>query len=137
MVMKRVIVLSLALACGGEPGPSRAARGTETGSIGAAPPASLITADTATVQVPLVLPSQLYVEHDATIYARSPGVVEAIFVDLGSKVAAGQTLARVESTDQRTALAQAEKKLGHAKQTVERERAVEAAEVTTAAGSER
>jgi membrane fusion protein, multidrug efflux system len=137
MVMKRVIVLSLALACGGEPGPSRAARGTETGSIGAAPPTSLITADTATVQVPLVLPSQLYVEHDATIYARSPGIVEAILVDLGSKVTAGQTLARLESTDQRIALAQAEEKLLNTTQTVERQRALKAADVTTEAESER
>ncbi|MDF3052072.1 MAG: hypothetical protein K0S19_177 [Geminicoccaceae bacterium] len=136
--MKRVIVLSLALACSGESSPNHAARGTETGSLGAAPPpSSLITADTATVQVPLVLPSQLYVEHDATIYARSPGIVGEILVDLGSKVAAGQTLARLESTDQRIALEQAEEKLVNATQTVERQRALKAAEAGTQAESER
>ena len=137
MVMKRVIVLSLVLACSGESSPNPAARGTETGSLGAAPPASLITADTATVQVPLVLPSQLYVEHDATIYARSPGIVEEVLVDLGSKVAAGQTLARLESTDQRIALAQAEEKFVNTTQTVERQRALKAADAGTQAESDR
>ena len=53
-----------------------------------------------TVSVPLSLPAQLYVEHDAAIYARSPGIVESILADLGTRVAAGQLLARLESTDQ-------------------------------------
>ena len=135
--MKRVIVLSLALACSGESSPTPTARGTETGSLGAAPPSSLITADTATVQVPLILPSQLYVENDATIFARSEGIVGEILVDLGSKVAAGQTLARLESTDQRIALEQAEEKLVNTTQTVERQRALKAADAGTQAESER
>ena len=135
--MKRVIVLSLALACSGESSPTPTARGTETGSLGAAPPSSLITADTATVQVPLILPSQLYVENDATIFARSEGIVGEILVDLGSKVAAGQTLARLESTDQRIALAQAEEKFVNTTQTVERQRALKAADAGTQAESER
>ena len=137
MVMKRLIVLSLAVACGGGPAPDGAGRGTETGSLGAAPDAPLITADTVTLEVPLALPSQLYVEHDATIYARSAGIVEAILVDLGSKVAAGQTLARLESTDQRIALAQAEEKLVNTTQTVERQRALKAADAGTQAESDR
>jgi RND family efflux transporter MFP subunit len=97
----------------------------------------LITADTATVQVPLILPSQLYVENDATIFARSEGIVGEILVDLGSKVAAGQTLARLESTDQRIALAQAEEKFVNTTQTVERQRALKAADAGTQAESER
>ena len=68
---------------------------------------ALVTADTVTVELPLSLPAQLYVEHDAAIYARSPGIVEAILADLGSRVAAGQLLARLESADQAIALAQA------------------------------
>ena len=135
--MKRVIALSLAIACSGEPAPESAARGTETGSLAAAPNARLIVADTATLQVPLALPSQLYVEHDATIYARSPGIVEAILVDLGSKIAAGQLLARLESTDQRIALAQAEEKLVNTTQIVERQRALRAADAGTQAESDR
>ena len=55
----------------------------------AAAPASLVTADTATIDAPLSLPAQLYVEHDAVVFARSAGVVESIFVDLGSRAAAG------------------------------------------------
>ena len=135
--MKRMILLGLTVACGGEPGPASRAAATETGSLGAAAHAGLITADTATVQVPLTLPSQLYVEHDATIYARSPGIVEAILVDLGSKVAAGQPLARLESNDQRIALAQAEEKFGNTRQLVERQRALKVAGVVTQADSER
>ncbi len=134
--MKRVILLAVAVACGGE-GPDSRAPATETGALGAAAPASLVTADTATVQVPLALPSQLYVEHDATIYARSPGIVEAVLVDLGSKVTAGQPLARLESTDQRIAVAQAEEKFANTKQMVERQRALKVAGVVTQADSER
>ncbi len=59
------------------------------------------------MELPLSLPAQLYVEHDAAIYARSTGIVESILVDLGSRVAAGQLLARLESADQSIALAQA------------------------------
>jgi RND family efflux transporter MFP subunit len=89
------------------------------------------------VQVPLSLPSQLYVDHDAAIYARSPGVVESIMADLGSKVSAGQSLARLESADQRIALAQAEEKFANTRQSVERQRALKAAGVVTVADSER
>ncbi len=98
---------------------------------------SIASADTATVQIPLAVPSQLYVEHDATIYSRSPGVVEAIMVDLGSRVSTGQSLARLESADQRIALAQAEEKFANTKQSVERQRALKAAGVVTVADSER
>jgi RND family efflux transporter MFP subunit len=77
------------------------------------------------------------VEHDANIYARSPGIVEAILVDLGSRVTAGQLLARLESVDQRIALAQAEAKLANSRQVVERQRALKTAGVTTQAESER
>ncbi len=70
---------------------------------------SLVMADTVTVELPLALPAQLYVEHDAAIYARSPGIVEKVLVDLGSQVGAGQLLARLESADQSIALAQADR----------------------------
>jgi RND family efflux transporter MFP subunit len=136
MVMKRLLVMVLAVGCGGERGTTRSAPPVETGSLGAED-RSYVTADTATVQVPLALPSQLYVEHDATVYARSAGIVEAILVDLGSKVAAGQPLARLESADQRIALEQAEERLRNSTQTVERYRALKVAGVVTAEDSER
>ena len=131
------LVLALIQACSGRSDPPIKRAGTETGSTGGASDASIASADTATVQVPLALPSQLYVEHDATIYARSPGVVESIMADLGSRVSAGQSLARLESTDQRIALAQAEDKFANTKQSVERQRALKAAGVVTVADSER
>ena len=134
--MKGAVVLVLIVACSGRPeAPGTPA--TETASVGAAAGPSIATADTATVRVPLTLPSQLYVEHDATIYARSPGVVQAIVVDLGSRVSAGQLLARLESTDQRIALAQAEEKFANTRQSVERQRELAVAGVVTQADSQR
>ena len=99
--------------------------------------ASLVTAETLTVELPLSLPAQLYVEHDAAIYARSPGIVEQIFVDLGSRVKAGQLLGRLESTDQSIALAQARDRHADASVQAERQRKLKTAGVVTQADSER
>ena len=98
---------------------------------------SLVTADTVTVDIALSLPAQLYVEHDAAIYARSQGIVEAILVDLGSRVSAGQLLGRLESADQSIALAQARDRHGDAVVQAERQRALKTAGVVTQADSER
>ena len=134
--MKRLLVIAFAVGCAREPASTRGALPAETGALRAENPA-FVTADTATIQVPLTLPSQLYVENDATVYARSGGVVESILVDLGSKVAAGQALARLESADQRIALAQAEERLSNSRQTVERYRELKVAGVVTAEDAER
>lgn len=130
------LVLALIQACNGRSTPSAEAPATETGSV-ASVSDSIASADTTTVEIPLALPSQLYVEHDATIYSRSPGIVESIMVDLGSRVSTGQPLARLESADQRIALAQAQEKFANTKQSVERQRALKAAGVVTVADSER
>lgn len=135
--MKRCFLLVLTAACSGQPGSRPAAAPIETGSLGGASAATIATADTATVQVPLTLPSQLYVEHDAIIYARSAGIIESVLVDLGSEVLAGRPLARLESTDQRIALDQAQEKLSNTRQTVQRQRSLKAAGVVTEADSER
>jgi RND family efflux transporter MFP subunit len=135
--MKRALLLVFAVACSRESGTKTGAAPMETGSLGAATPSTVATADTATVKVPLTLPSQLYVEHDATVYARSPGVVESILVDLGTRVAAGQSLARLESTDQRIVLDQAKERLANAGRNLERQRALKMAGVITLADSER
>ncbi|HET6778894.1 MAG TPA: efflux RND transporter periplasmic adaptor subunit [Gemmatimonadales bacterium] len=134
--MKRVLLIALSLGCGGERASTRTAPPVESGALKASNPA-FVTADTATVMVPLTLSSQLYVEHDATVYARSAGIVEAVLVDLGSKVTAGQPLARLESADQRIALAQAEERFTNSKQTVERYRELKVAGVTTEEDAER
>jgi cobalt-zinc-cadmium efflux system membrane fusion protein len=136
MVMKRVLLIALVLGCGSERAGTRGALPIESGALAAGNP-SFVTADTATIQVPLALPSQLYVEHDATVYARSGGIVESILVDLGSKVAAGQPLAHLESADQRIALAQAEERLSNSRQTLERYRELKVAGVVTAEDAER
>ena len=133
--MKHSIVLLGLFACGREPAPNPAA-GIETASLPAVP-AVVATAETVTVDVPLSLPAQLYVEHDAAVYARSGGIVKSILVDLGSHVVAGQPLARLESTDQEIALGQAREKFINTRQMVERQRELTAARAGTEAESER
>ncbi|MBA3317946.1 MAG: efflux RND transporter periplasmic adaptor subunit [Gemmatimonadales bacterium] len=103
---------------------------------GGAPPA-LVTADTVTVELPLSLPAQLYVEHDAAIYARSSGIVESILVDLGTKVGPGQPLARLESADQAIALAQSNDRHDNAVVQAKRLRALRLAGLVSQSDSER
>jgi len=124
------------LACGQQPRAHVPAKGTETASLTTQPPI-VVSVDTVTLQVPLRLPSQLYVEHDAAVFARSSGVVQSILADLGSRVRAGQLLAQLETTDQEIALSQAREKFSSAKQNVERQRALKLAGVVTQADSER
>jgi RND family efflux transporter MFP subunit len=134
--MKISICLIAAIACGGQTASRPASRPAETASLGGPQASAIATVDTTTVEVPLTLPSQLYVERDATIYARSAGVVQSITVDLGSRVAAGQPLAVLENTDQSIALAQAEEKLANTQRTLERQRELKVAGVITVADSE-
>ncbi len=63
--------------------------------------------DTATVEVPLLLAAQVYVEHDALVLGRSRGIVESVYVELGAPVEQGQLLAELEHIDQEIARAQA------------------------------
>jgi RND family efflux transporter MFP subunit len=111
----------------------------DTGEVlgAAVGPASLATADTVTVELPLSLPAQLYVEHDAAVYARSAGIVESVLVDLGGRVRAGRLLARLEDTDQTIALEQAKDRHDNAVVQADRQRALKSAGVTTQADSER
>ncbi len=128
-------VAGLLAACGDRPAVPVA--GAETATAPAPAPVSLVTVDTATVEIPLALPAQLYVEHDATLYARSGGVIEEIRADLGSRVEKGALLARLESADQEIALAQARERHGNARVQADRQRALRAAGVVTQADSER
>jgi len=138
LVMRR-LALTAALAACGTPAPESGRAPVQTaGSVHAAPDSVvLVSADTVTIEVPLSLPAQLYVEHDAAIYARSQGIVESIMVDLGSRVEAGQLLARLESADQAIALAQARDRHANAGVQAERQRALKSAGVVTQADSER
>ncbi|HEY8256212.1 MAG TPA: efflux RND transporter periplasmic adaptor subunit [Gemmatimonadales bacterium] len=120
--------------CEGKP-KTEAARTVETGAA-AGPAGAIVTAETTTVDLPLTLPSQLYVEHDAAVLARSSGMVQVILADIGSTVKAGQELARLESVDQDIALAQAKEKLARTIQNADRQRALTMAGVATRADSE-
>jgi RND family efflux transporter MFP subunit len=117
-----------ATACRDEPKPVKAETPVAT--------VALFTADTMTIDAPLSLPSQLYVEHDAVVAARSSGVVEAVLADLGSRVDAGQLLARLESVDQEIALGQAENGYANAERLVHRTRELTHSGAATVADSE-
>ena len=134
-----LLILLLGGCAGGGDNASARARPIETAAAATVPAPSggaVETAESTTVDRPLSLPSQLYVEHDAAVVARSSGVVEAVLADIGTRVSAGQLLARLESTDQEIALAQAKEQADNATQRVERQRALSAAGVVTRADSE-
>jgi RND family efflux transporter MFP subunit len=140
LVMRRIALGVAALAgwaCGGSA--EGGGKSVEAGRVAATvlPASALVTADTLTVELPLSLPAQLYVEHDAAIYARSSGIVESILVDLGSRVAVGQLLGSLENADQSIALAQARDRHADALVQADRQRALKTAGVVTQADSER
>jgi RND family efflux transporter MFP subunit len=115
-VMRRpalVVAVVAAAACGDradQPPPA----------AGAPPPAELMVAESVVVTLPLRLPAQLYVEHDAVVYARATGVVESVYVDIGDPVQRGVLMVRLESTEQEIALAEAEANLANAARTLRR-----------------
>ena len=92
--------------------------------------------DTATVDLPLTLPAQLYVEHDAVMVARSAGMVDDLLVDLGTPVRAGQLLATIERTDQEIALDRANAAWDNASRVLARARTMAGFGGMTAADSE-
>ena len=96
---------------------------------GSAPPTkttipTLYAVEAAMIDVPLSAPSQLYSEQDTWVYARSAGVVESLYVDIGSAVRAGEVLATLESTDQNLSLQRAELAFAAATRAVDRARAL-------------
>ena len=101
------------------------------------PPSGVAVVESATVSVPMELPSQLYVEHDAVLYARSQGIIQRISADLGAPVGAGQALAQLESTDQEIALARAQDSLDIVQRAASRTRELAKGGGVTAADSER
>ena len=120
---------TIVAACGPRPtaDPSAASTAPDT--------AGLLIATT-TVRAPLQLPAQLYVEHDAAVVARSAGVVDSVMAELGSRVADGMTLARLENVDQELAVAQAEATYENVGRLVNRARVMTKAGGVTVADSE-
>jgi RND family efflux transporter MFP subunit len=128
--------LSAVIGCGGE---ARSASPQQAGVPRAASATSAkaeFTVDTVTVQLPLELPAQLYVEHDAVVVARSAGTIDSLFAELGDHVSAGQTLARLESGEQEIALASAQAAYDNLARAAARERALTKSGGATAADSE-
>ena len=94
------------------------------------------TVDTVTMQLPLELQAQLYVERDAAVVARAQGTVDSLFVELGDHVSSGQLLARLESADQEIALASADAAYENLERVAKRARALVKSGGTTIADSE-
>jgi len=84
----------------------------------AAVPAMVV--DTLTMDVPRVYPSQVYVERDVAVAARSAGVLDSLFVNLGSVVRAGASLAVVDSRGQVIEAARARERLARARNAMQR-----------------
>lgn len=124
---------AMATGCGGELG-SRSPEPSDT--LGGVAMQAEFIVDTATVRIPLLLPAQLYVEHDAAVVARTAGTVDSIFVELGDQVVAGQKLARLESAEQEIALANAEAAYDNHVLIAARARSLTRSGGTTAADSE-
>ena len=144
MTLRAPIVRSAALAatalvlgCGGE---SESATPRQAGSPLRSASGALSTAeftvDTITVQRPLELPAQLYVEHDAVIVARAQGTVDSLVAELGDRVTAGRVLARLENADQQIALANADAAYENLERMAARTRALAKSGNATAADSE-
>ncbi|MEP6590434.1 MAG: efflux RND transporter periplasmic adaptor subunit [Gemmatimonadota bacterium] len=122
------LVIALSLGCGSPPkSPAPPAQ---------KPTPAAMAVDTATVTLPQSFPTQLYVEHDAVVAARSTGMIDSIAVDIGARVRAGQLLARIESADQELALAGAEASLDHSARTLARALALSRMQGMTSADSE-
>jgi membrane fusion protein, multidrug efflux system len=102
----------------------------------AAPDTTGLLVSTVTVRGQLQLPAQLYVEHDAAVVARSAGIVDSVSAELGSRVSAGATLARLESADQELAAAQADATYENAGRLATRARVMTKAGGVTVADSE-
>jgi multidrug efflux pump subunit AcrA (membrane-fusion protein) len=87
------------------------------------PAVMVASATTAPDTSELVLPGSTEALHVATVLARASGYVGQRFVDIGSKVTAGQTLAVIESPELDQELEQARATLAQAKMAIEQAKA--------------
>jgi len=104
----------MAFGCGGDAMPEHRATVAATEHA--------IVAETVSVALPMSIPAQLYVEHDAIIVARTAGMVESVLVDMGRGVAQGELLASLEDADQRIALERAQTQSENAQRILVRSR---------------
>jgi RND family efflux transporter MFP subunit len=75
--------------------------------VSAVPVVTVATVDRATASSSVALPGALTAARTAAIYARTPGYVRQRFVDIGSRVRAGQLLADIDAPDLDQQVAQA------------------------------
>ena len=108
------LALAAALGCHAEAAPPADAA--------TVPPGPLVQAESLTVALPLRIPATVYVENDATLHARTEGIIEWIGADLGQHVAAGQLIGQLESEAQKLALARARENRAVARREAERNR---------------
>jgi RND family efflux transporter MFP subunit len=125
-----------AIACGSEARSASPQHAGASPTPGAGTARAEFTVDTVTVDLPLELPAQLYVEHDAAVVARSAGTIDSIYAELGDQVSAAQTLARLESAEQEIALASAEAAFQNFSRAAARARALTKSGGATTADSE-
>jgi RND family efflux transporter MFP subunit len=132
LALRAQLSLASLSACGTE------ARSASPRQAGTQRPALVgeFVADTMTVQQPIELPAQLYVEHDAVVVARSAGTIDSVSSELGDRVSPGQLLARLESAEQEIALASSEAARDNANRAVVRARALTKSGGITQADSE-
>lgn len=103
-----VLFLGLMLsACKAEPPAAQAANAQVA--------ATTIRVDTVTVDVPRAYTGQVFVEHDVAVAARAGGIVDSLFVNLGSAVERDAPLATIESRAQEIELARAQVMLDRAR----------------------
>jgi RND family efflux transporter MFP subunit len=107
-------LMSLALACGGDAVPE-----THSSTVAAEP---AIVAETVTVSLPISIPGQAYVEHDAVVVARTAGIIDSVIAELGAQVTEGQLMAQLENEDQQIALNRAQVLAVHAERMLARSR---------------
>jgi membrane fusion protein, multidrug efflux system len=102
----------------------------------AAPAVREVFADTATLDLPRAYPSQVYVEYDVAVAARSAGVLDSVFVHLGSHVRAGALLGVVDGRGQEIEAARARERSERARATMQRAHELAKSGGVTAAESE-
>ena len=116
--MRRGLVALVLAAVGCESAP--AAERTPQAKPASAP----LLVDTATVELPRAYPGQVYVEHDVAVAARAAGVLDSLFVQLGSRVRAGAPLAIVDARAQQIDAARARERLERARNALARAQAL-------------
>jgi RND family efflux transporter MFP subunit len=114
--------------CGGEAVPPARAAASGDGAT--------VAVESLTVMMPLTFTAQLYVEHDAPVLARTSGVIESVYAELGTPVQEGQLLATLEQVDQEIALARAREAALAASRTLTRMRALAESGLSAPADSE-